>query len=88
MKNDVDEIRELRDINFKLRRAFERVYGIVANTIWGAKKVVQIGAVAASWFYYGKWVAVSVLGVLILVEVLDEGYEKMLNLKAEVAKEA
>lgn len=85
--NEYDKIRELESKNFKLKNAFERMYGIVANTVYGAKKVVQLGIVAAAWYLYGQVTGVSTLGALILVELLDAGYEKMLELKADIAKE-
>lgn len=86
---DIHEDKEflrIQNHNNRLNEAFLKIYGFVAGLIYTLKKAVQLAAIFGSYYYFGRIISAIFLGTLLLLELLDVGYEKMMSMKSEVAK--
>ena len=87
MSNDLDTLKQELDKAQRLQRtlkaAFETLKKAVANTLYGAKKIVQLALLAATFKWFGLWPFVILFGGILLIEVIQMGYEKVLEIKPE-----
>lgn len=85
MDRDIEELREKLNKSETLVRmlthAFETLKKVVANTLYGTKKIVQLCLLAGSAKYYGLKAFVVLFIGLLLVETVQMGYEKILEIK-------
>lgn len=85
MTNDIETLKRDLDTAQRLQRTLEAAFNTlkkaVANTLYGAKKIVQLSILAASFKWFGLWPSVILFGALLLIEVIQMGYEKVLEIK-------
>lgn len=84
MTNDIDTLKRELDAAQRLQRTLEAAFNTlkkaVANTLYGAKKIVQLALLGATLKFFGVWPTAILFGALLLVEVIQMGYEKVLEI--------
>jgi len=73
--------RKLENQKSGLERAFTHLQDAVASTLRGAKKVTQTAFIVLAWRWFGLWIALGVLGFLLVVELIEQGHVKVLAAK-------
>jgi hypothetical protein len=82
-----EEIRDALDKserdNRVLRNAFATLKAAVANTLYVSKKVLQTTMLIVSLKWFGIWAALGLFGAILLTELIEMGYQKVLEIKPE-----